>query len=182
MEQPYVWVGCFCCRRNCDATRIKWKTSFLDCLVSRENNELSTTVYRKPTHTDRLLDEWYYNPTSHKTNYNDLTRRAQLVQFRQFVTHRTAYETETNTLNVFFSGTTTMLRNLNTRLTEVKRLDKRATINDDANKPQHWLGLCSMFDLQYKLFSTTDSGKLVQTTFIHDENETTNKRTSNRST
>ena len=33
------------------------KLSFLDCLVSRDNNELRTTVYRKPTHTDRLLDE-----------------------------------------------------------------------------------------------------------------------------
>ena len=25
-----------------------------DCLVSRDDNELRTTVYRKPTHTDRL--------------------------------------------------------------------------------------------------------------------------------
>ena len=30
---------------------------FLDCLVSRDNNELRTTVYRKPTHIDRLLDK-----------------------------------------------------------------------------------------------------------------------------
>jgi len=42
------------------------KLPFLDCLVSRDNNELRTTVYRKPTHTDRLLDESSYNPTSHK--------------------------------------------------------------------------------------------------------------------
>ena len=39
---------------------------FLDCLVSRDNNELRTTVYRKLTHTDRLLDESSYNLTSHK--------------------------------------------------------------------------------------------------------------------
>ena len=44
------------------------------------NNELRTTVYRKPTHTDRLLDESSYNPTSHKaTTIRTLTRRARLV-------------------------------------------------------------------------------------------------------
>ena len=30
---------------------------FLDCLVTRDNNTLRTTIYRKPTHTDRLLDQ-----------------------------------------------------------------------------------------------------------------------------
>ena len=50
-------------------------------------------------------------------------------------------------------------RNLNTRLTE----HKRATRNGDANnhiaahhstdKPQHWLGLCSVLNLQYELFA-----------------------------
>jgi len=43
------------------------KLPFLDSSVSRDNNELRTTVYRKPTHTDRLLDQSSYNPTSHKT-------------------------------------------------------------------------------------------------------------------
>jgi len=56
------------------------KLPFLDCLVSRDNNELRRTVYRKPTHTDRLLDESSYNATSHKaTTIKTLTRRAQLV-------------------------------------------------------------------------------------------------------
>ncbi|CAH3179598.1 unnamed protein product, partial [Porites evermanni] len=54
--------------------------SFLDCLVTRDNNKLKTTIYRKPTHTDRLLDQSSYNPTSHKaTTIRTLTRRAQLV-------------------------------------------------------------------------------------------------------
>ena len=49
-------------------------------MVGRNNNELRTTIYRKPTHTDRLLDESSYNPTSHKaTTIKTLTRRAQLV-------------------------------------------------------------------------------------------------------
>ena len=56
------------------------KVPFLDCLVSCDNNELHTTVYRKPTHTDRLLDESSYSPTSQKaTIIRTLTRQAQLV-------------------------------------------------------------------------------------------------------
>ena len=41
------------------------KLPFLDCLVTRDSNRLKTTIYRKPTHIDRLLDQ--------------RTRRAQLV-------------------------------------------------------------------------------------------------------
>ena len=58
------------------------KIPFLDCLVTRNNNEnkLSITVYRKPTHTDRLLDQSSYNPTFQKaTTIQTLTRRAQLI-------------------------------------------------------------------------------------------------------
>ena len=61
------------------------KIPFLDCLVTRDNNnnKLSTTVYRKPTHTDdRLLHSGpvILQPlTSHKaTTIQTLTRRAQL--------------------------------------------------------------------------------------------------------
>ena len=38
------------------------KIPFLDCLVSRDNNKLRTTVYRKPKHTDRLLDQCSLSP------------------------------------------------------------------------------------------------------------------------
>ncbi|CAH3176056.1 unnamed protein product, partial [Porites evermanni] len=56
------------------------KIPFLDCLFTRDNNKLKTTICRKPTHTDRLLDQSSYNPTSHKaTTIRTLTRRAQLV-------------------------------------------------------------------------------------------------------
>ena len=55
------------------------KIPFLDCLVTRDNNELRTTIYRKPTHTDRLLDQSSYNPTSHKATTNpDKTRATSL--------------------------------------------------------------------------------------------------------
>ena len=42
------------------------KLPFLDCLVSHDDNTQRTTVYRKPMHTDRLLDESSHNLTSHK--------------------------------------------------------------------------------------------------------------------
>ena len=53
---------------------------FLDCIVTHDNSELRTTIYRKQTHTDRLLDQSSYNPTSHKAmTIRTLTRCAQLV-------------------------------------------------------------------------------------------------------
>ncbi|CAH3043079.1 unnamed protein product, partial [Porites evermanni] len=53
------------------------KIPFLDCLVTRDNNKLKTTINRKPTHTDRLLDQFSYNQTSHKaTTIRTLMRRA----------------------------------------------------------------------------------------------------------
>ena len=57
------------------------KIPFLDYLiVTRDNNELRTTIYRKLTHTDGLFDQSSYNPTSHKaTTILTLTRCAQLV-------------------------------------------------------------------------------------------------------
>ena len=56
------------------------KIPFRDCLVTRDNNKLQKTIYRKPTHTDRLLDQSSYNPTCHKAaTIRTLTRRAQLV-------------------------------------------------------------------------------------------------------
>ena len=37
------------------------KIPFLNCLVSRDNNKLRTSVYRKLTNTDRLLDQCSYH-------------------------------------------------------------------------------------------------------------------------
>ena len=62
------------------------KIPFLDCLVSRHDNKLQTTIYRKPTHTDRSLDQSSYNPTSHKaTTIRTLTRRAQLADESKYL-------------------------------------------------------------------------------------------------
>ena len=57
------------------------KEPFLDCLVSREDNLLRTTVYNEPTQ-NRLLDESSYNlgDIRHKaTTIRTPKRRAQLV-------------------------------------------------------------------------------------------------------
>ena len=56
------------------------KIPFLDCLVSRVNNKLQTTIYRKQTHIYRPITRPVFGPTSHKaTTFRTLTRRAQLV-------------------------------------------------------------------------------------------------------
>ena len=82
------------------------KIPFLDCLVTRDNNKLQTTICRKPTHTDRLLDQSSYNPTSHKaTTIRTLTRRAQLV-----CDSPDSLQDETDSLNNVF-----MVRRITTR-------------------------------------------------------------------
>ena len=75
------------------------KIPFLDCLDNCDNNRLRTTIHRKPTHTDRLLDQSSYNPTSHKaTTIRSLTRQAQLV-----CDSPNNLQDETNYLNNIFS-------------------------------------------------------------------------------
>ena len=69
-------------RQNADIQLIKeieenCKIPFLDCFVTRDNNNKLST---KPTHTDRQLDLSSHNPTSHKaTTIQTLIRRAQLI-------------------------------------------------------------------------------------------------------
>jgi hypothetical protein len=56
------------------------KIAFLDCRVIRAGNTLQTSVYRKPTSTDRLLDNSSYHPASHKSaTIKTLVKRAHVV-------------------------------------------------------------------------------------------------------
>lgn len=57
------------------------KLAFLDCLVIRgANGSLSTSVYRKRTHTDQYLNFESHNPTSTKASIvGCLARRAQTI-------------------------------------------------------------------------------------------------------
>ena len=74
------------------------KIPLLDYLLTRENSTLRTSVYRKPTHTDRLLDQTSYNPTLYKaTTVRTLTRRAQIV-----CDSHDSLTDETNHLNTVF--------------------------------------------------------------------------------
>ena len=99
------------------------KLPFLDCLVSRDENALRTTVYRKPTHTDRLLDESSYNPTSHKaTTIKTLTRRAQLV----CNTPDSLFD-ENKYLRRVLTKTTTKATLLDETLTDLLKLLKRTS-------------------------------------------------------
>ena len=54
--------------------------AFLDCLVTRSGNSVQTGVYRKPTSTDRLLDNSSYHPASHKSStIKTLVKRAHMI-------------------------------------------------------------------------------------------------------
>ena len=53
---------------------------FLDTNCSPNSNTIDTTVYRKPTHTDRCLDWNSNHPTSAKGSFiQALTHRARMV-------------------------------------------------------------------------------------------------------
>ena len=58
-------------------------------------------------------------------------------------------------------------RNLTTRLTELKRATKKGDLNNNItehhlkNKPRYRLGLCYVFNLQYRLLSTAYIRNLV---------------------
>ena len=48
------------------------KIPFLDCLVIRDNNRLQTTVYRKPTHTDRrIILQPFFTQSYNNTDLNE---------------------------------------------------------------------------------------------------------------
>ena len=56
------------------------KIAFLDCLITRSGNTVQTSVYRKPTSTDRLLDNSSYHPASHKSaTIKTLIKRARVI-------------------------------------------------------------------------------------------------------
>ena len=87
--------------------RRKWKSSFCRLFgMPRQQQTIPTTVYRKPTHTDRLLDESSYNPTSHKaTTIKTLTRANSVWHTEQLM----RWKQNKQILNVFFTRTTTTL-------------------------------------------------------------------------
>ena len=53
---------------------------FLDILVSRHDGTITTTVHRKPTHTDRYLDFHSHHDKRHKiSTASTLLRRAKRI-------------------------------------------------------------------------------------------------------
>ena len=120
--------------------------------VSRDENKLRTTIYRKPAHTDRLLDQSSYNPTATipyikgtsetiarvLQPYNIRVAHKPITTLRQLLTNvkdkdepndrqGAVYKIKCCDCQATYVGETG--RNLNTRLTE----HKRATRNGDLN-------------------------------------------------
>ena len=99
------------------------KLPFLGCLVSRDDNSLRTTVYRKPIYTDRLMDESSYNPTSHRaTAIRTLTRRSQLV-----CNTTDSLSDEKNYFHRVFQRTITTRTSFNVTLTDLLLLPRITT-------------------------------------------------------
>ena len=99
------------------------KLPFLGCLVSRDDNSLRTTVYRKPIYTDRLMDESSYNPTSHRaTAIRTLTRRSQLV-----CNTTDSLSNEKNYFHRVFQRTITTKTSFNVTLTDLLLLPRITT-------------------------------------------------------
>ena len=68
--------------------------------ISDDNNKLWTTVYRKPTHTDRLLDQSSHTIERH-TKPPPSNRWPD--EHNLFATHLTLYVTKTTTYNACFT-------------------------------------------------------------------------------
>ena len=83
---------------NIEFTKIEGnsKILFLDCLVTRNNYKLRATIYRKPTHTDTILDQSSYNPYFSQSNdYTDLDETSA-TSLSHLTVKRTNLSTYTN--------------------------------------------------------------------------------------
>ena len=140
------------------------KIPFLDCLVTRDNNELRTTIYRKPTHTDRLLDQSSYNPTSHKaTTIRTLTRRAQLL-----CDSPDSLTDEINYLdNVFNKNNLTTRTLLDKILTETLSQTLR-TLTRHLSLLQPYLTSKGLLKLSHESYNPTTSSLLTNLTLLYD--------------
>ena len=138
------------------------KIPFLDCLVTRDNNKLRTTIYRKPTHTDRLLDQSSYNPTSHKaTTIRTLTRRAQLVcDSPDSLTDENKYLDNVSTRTI----TTGTL--LDTTLTETPNQTLR-TLTRHLSLLQPYLTSKGLLKLSHESYNPTTSALLTNLSLLY---------------
>ena len=140
------------------------KIPFLDCLVTCDNNELRTTIYRKPTHTDRLLDQSSYNPTSHKaTTMRTLTRRAQLVcDSPDSLTDEIKYLSTT-----FSTRTITSRTLLDTTLTETPNQTLR-TLTQHLSLLHPYLTSKGLLKLSHESYNPTTSALLTNLSLLYD--------------
>ena len=124
------------------------------------------TIYRKPTHTDRLLDQSSYNPTSHKaTTIRTLTRRVQLVcDSPDSLTDENKYlDNVFNKNNNIAIGTL-----LDTTLTETPNQTLR-TLTRHLSLLQPYLTSKGLLKLSHESYNPTTSALLTNLSLLYEK-------------
>ena len=129
---------------------LQWLYLILRALLRPSHRSYSPTTSALPTNL-RLRYDTYW-PTL-KTGTNPTTDREQF----------TRSNAPTARLPTLVRLAETWTRDwLNTNEPREMVMSTITCYTSSTDKPQHWLGHCSMLNLQYELFSTTDSWKLVR--------------------
>jgi len=154
---------------------MKHSPTYWNCKTNRNQTSVSTVTmpYIKGTsETIRQILQPYNIRIAHKP-VTMLRHLLTNIKDRDEPNNRqgAVYNIKCSAYQASYIGKTS--RNLNTRLTEKKLNEQWKKVMQQSHcwtssiidKPQNWLGLYSMLNLQYELFSTTDSGKRISEHF-----------------
>ena len=126
------------------------KLPFLDCLVSNDNNELWMKMWRKPKHTNRLLDKSPGSTQLHTKPWLQSLWQDECNYKNVVCDTRDSWCNKTNTLNLFFTRTTATLTLLDETFTNLPKLMQQTGT-------QHLLLLYSTALKYYRGFAVDDS-------------------------
>ena len=140
--------------------------------VTRDYNELRTTIYRKPTHTDRLLDQSSYNPNfSQGYDYTDPDKTCATSLW---LTDEIKYLD-----NVFNKNNYNHLQQLVTALTETPNRTLR-TLTRHLSLLQPYLTSKGLLKLSHDSYNPTTSALLTNLSLLYDSYWRTLKTKTNR--